>query len=99
MGIQGSSGEVLAGDPIPDPVGVNTGEEYGDSSHSAIVDDENLWDHLIFEPEVITIQEEGAEQETPTTPSTEQEEGAVVVLPEQEKQNGSEDVDFIEETV
>ena len=104
MGLQGSSGEVLAGDPIPDAPGANAGTNYGDENHSAIVDDENLWDHLIIEPEVITIEEEvegsgPATPETPSTPSTEQEAG-IIVLPEEPSGNSeSEDVDFVEETV
>lgn len=90
MGLQGSNGEVLAGDPIPDAAGAATAESYGDSSHSAIVDDENLWDHLIIEPEVITIQEEATEPEapetpsTPATPTTEQDLDVAIVLPQQQ---------------
>ena len=87
MGLQGSNGEVLAGDPIPDAAGAATAESYGDSSHSAIVDDENLWDHLIIEPEVITIQEEATEPEAPeATPATttEQDLDVAIVLPQQQ---------------
>ena len=62
MGLQGDDGEVLAGDPIPGPADLT----FGDTDHSAIVgDDENLWDHLIFEQEVIEIEE-------PATPATEE---------------------------
>ena len=72
MGLQGDDGELLAGDPIPDPVTTGTTTAYEDTSHSAIVDgDEFLWNDYIFEQEVITIVEE-SEETGPTGPTTEQ---------------------------
>ena len=68
MGLQGDDGELLAGDPIPDPVTAGTTNTYEDTSHSAIVDgDEFLWNDYIFEQEVITIVEESEGQTGPTT--------------------------------
>lgn len=49
MGLQGSDGEVLAGDPIPDAPGAttNNAQNFSGDGNSAIVGDTNLWDDLI----------------------------------------------------
>lgn len=80
MGLQGSSGEVLAGDPIPAAPGqadANTLNFSGEGSTAIIKDgDANLWDGIEQEAETIYIQEEApegkaVEEETvPTGPTT-----------------------------
>jgi len=57
MGIQGSSGEVLAGDPIPDAPGANNNANFfsGEGNSAVIGDGANLWDPLIVEPETIYV--------------------------------------------
>ena len=65
MGIQGSTGEVLAGDPIPAAPGTTTGANFfsGEGNTAVIGDGANLWDPLIVEPETIYVQEPTPEPE------------------------------------
>ena len=84
MGLEGDDGELLAGDPIP---GATGGATFGDTDHSAVVgDDDNLWDHLIFEQEVIEIQ-------APTEPGVETSEPGVETS---EYETTPKDIDVIE---
>ena len=85
MGLQASDGEVLAGDPIPEPAGFTSSTTviYDGEGNSAVVHDTNLWDDLIPdptpepEPVVVVEPEEPAPEPTPepvveeTTPEPE----------------------------
>ena len=96
MGLQGSSGEVLAGDPIPDaPGAANNANFFSGEGNTAIVGDTNLWDPLIVEPETIYVQEEAKEPSStdtsqttePVGPSTESE-NAILINPSNIDENG-----------
>ena len=98
MGLQGGSGEVLAGDPIPDAPGAgNNANFFSGEGNSAIVGDSNLWDPLIIEPETIYIEEEVEKQSNdpsqtstePVGPSTESE-NAILINPTNDN-NGKQD--------
>lgn len=75
MGIQGSTGEVLAGDPIPDAPGANAGANFfsGEGNSAVIGDGANLWDPLIVEPETIYVEEEVEPENTESNSSGEPE--------------------------
>ena len=95
MGIQGSSGEVLAGDPIPDAPGANTNANIfdGEGNTAVIGDGANLWDPLIVEPETIYVQEEvePTENNEPSGPQYDQtsSENAFQITPEDQSNDNS----------
>lgn len=86
MGLEGGTGEVLAGDPIPKAEGegaANANFFSGEGNAAVIGDGDNLWDPLIIEPETVYVQEESTSNGEPTAPENPSEvESATVLAPE-----------------
>ena len=87
MGLEGGTGEVLAGDPIPKAEGegaANANFFSGEGNNAVIGDGDNLWDPLIIEPETVYVQEESTSETNgngePENPS--EVEAATVLAPE-----------------
>ena len=85
LGLQGDDGTVLAGDPIPDPVGFTDGStvEVETVDTAAIIrDGPNLWDGLEDEAPIV-IEEEPVIEEQPVVVEPIAEEESVAEEPEQ----------------
>jgi hypothetical protein len=82
MGLEGSDGELLAGDPIPAAPGATTNKAgtYSGEGNSAIVGDSNLWDGLNYRDDSTTTPTQTTQETTtPTEESSTPEEPSVAV--------------------